>query len=252
VTWTLPNAKHRIYPRNPLAVVLCQLRFQPILKIGAQVPVFQDQVRVGTKFRGYRAVEVQQVDVPVGTPGTASVVREIQHQFTADDEATLTLTHTAITLEFRKHHSRERVFADVAAAINALRDAYDPVHPIRLGLRYVNHIDRAAIGADLGRTVAWNDLIADEFFSPPVRLVDMQGTLFHTEVSSPMARGSLTLRFGLVPHQSATHFRLDSDRSVVAPFQLEEIQDLLSEFADDIFAVFDSACGSALRDWLED
>jgi uncharacterized protein (TIGR04255 family) len=246
--WTLPTAQHRIYPRNQLALVVCQLKFQPILRIGDQISAFQERVRVGTEFRGYQAVDVELVDVTVG--GSVHVRRETQHQFTAAD-ATLALAPTTMTLDFRKHQSRDRIFTDVAAALSALREVYDPVHPVRLGLRYVNQIDRLKIGSDLGREVTWNELIHPEFFSAPVRLVDMEGTLFYSEVTSPLRRGSLTLRFGLTPHQSSKIFMLDLDRAVGEPIRLDEIHDLLAEFANDIFAVFDSACGPGLRVWLE-
>jgi uncharacterized protein (TIGR04255 family) len=208
-------------------------------------------VRVGTKFRGYRAVQVQQIQVPVGDLGGASLTRETQHQFIADDHATLALTPTSITLDFRKHHARARIFSDAAEAVAALDAAYAPVHPVRLGLRYVNQIDREAIGSFLGRDVGWQELIDPDFFRPPLKLVDLQETRFHTEVTSSLAHGSLTLRFGLVPHATTTMFLLDLDRAVGEPIRLQDVQPLLAEFADDIFAVFNSACGPALREWLE-
>jgi uncharacterized protein (TIGR04255 family) len=249
--WTLPKTEHRVYPRNPLTAVVCQLRFQPILKVTEQVSSFQEHVRVGTNFRGYRAMEVQQIQVPIGDARGASLTREPQHQFIADDHATLALTPTSITLDFRKHHARDRIFSDAAVTVAALQAAYAPVHPVRLGLRYVNHIDRMAIGSFLGRDVSWEALIDPDFFRPPLKLVDMQETLFHTEVSSSLPRGSLTLRFGLVPHATTTMFLLDLDRAVGGPIRLDEVQSLLEEFADDIYAVFNSACGPALREWLE-
>ncbi|HQU44113.1 MAG TPA: TIGR04255 family protein, partial [Pirellulales bacterium] len=42
----LPEFPRVIYGKNPLEVVICQLRFPPILRIGAELPAeFQERIR---------------------------------------------------------------------------------------------------------------------------------------------------------------------------------------------------------------
>src|SRR2546430_17531048 len=41
-----PESERVVYDKNPLASVICQLRFPPILKIDAELPsTFQDRIR---------------------------------------------------------------------------------------------------------------------------------------------------------------------------------------------------------------
>ena len=136
--------------------------------------------------------------------------------------------------------------------IDALLKVYGPVTPTRLGLRYVDVVDKERIEADLGRRTTWQDLISDRFLSVPTGLANLEDTLFACEVVSAMpAGGALTVRHGLVREGDQTvKYRLDADRYVESGIDPTRIVEQLGSFADDLFAVFVAAMGPDLREWM--
>jgi hypothetical protein len=107
--------------------------------------------------------------------------------------AALSLTTASLTLDSRRHASRDQLISEAYLGFDGLLDLYKPVNAIRFGLRYINIIDRESIKDDLGHDVSWTDLVTTTFFSVPSGLADAQGTLYSVEVSAPMGEGGLTV-----------------------------------------------------------
>jgi uncharacterized protein (TIGR04255 family) len=212
VAWTLPEHAVRTFEQNTLAAVIVQLRFHPILKIAEQFADFQDRIR--SRFPGYEFVETQMLDVG---PAGVQVRNETAHRFRASSEPTVVSLGTgAFSIEYSAHKDRETLFNDVDSVVAALGALFSPVFPLRLGLRYVNIIQRDGIGRQLGRQVTWAELLTANFAAVPggVASVD-DATNFAVEVSSPCARGKMTVRYGLLADgvsKEAQQFRLDTDR----------------------------------------
>ena len=238
-----------MYPRNPLAAVVADLRFHPILKIGSKVPDFQEAVR--SVFTEYQ--EQAQQFVAVQPFGPMQVTQGMGYIFRkSNGKAALTLTTTSLTLDSRQHADRDQLINEACLGFEALIALYKPVSAIRFGLRYINIIDREPIAQDLRRHVEWNDLVTNTFCSVPSGMADAEGTHYSVEVSSTMTEGGLTVRYGLLPdaRDNREKFRFDSDRYVDGPIDGGQIRAMLARFADDIYAVFTAAKGPALEEWM--
>lgn len=250
MTWRLPPRERTVYPRNPLEAVVIQLRFEPVLKIRERVADFQDRVR--GRFPAFDEHVTQSFEVNPMLLGIRTREGREYRFRTREGDATAFLGIAALALETRAHIERDRLLADFGILHGALRDTADPITPVRLGLRYINAIDRAAISDGLGRDVAWDDVVAPELVRVPCGLADLDGTIFGAEVSSAMTRGKMILRYGLIPDDEGTppRFRLDIDRFLDDQLDPAELADLLLAFTQDIYCVFEAAAGPALREWM--
>lgn len=246
--WSVPRQEHKVFQRNPLVAVVVELRFFPILKVPDRVADFQEEVR--SMFPAFEGVTRQLVNL--GPVAPVEVRSERLFNFHKPDQsATLTLSTSSLALECRRHERRESFIRDVKLGIDALGKTYGTVVPTRLGLRYVDLVDKERIEADLGRKTAWPDLVSERFLAVPTGFADLQDTLFACEVASSMSNGGQTVRYGLVQDADGrVKFRLDADRYVESNVDPSRVVELLEVFADDLFAVFVAAMGPDLKAWM--
>jgi uncharacterized protein (TIGR04255 family) len=254
VSWKLTHHPDETFEQNMLASVILQLRFRPILKVETRLADFQDKVR--TRFPGFNTFDSQ--EITVGSVKTSAqqinVRNEKVHQFISLDESSvMTLSTSALSVEYGHHRSKETVFSDAALLLEALNAVYAPVIPARLGLRYVNLIQLSILKKALERDVTWPEVLSAKFAEVPGGGASLNGgTRFIAEVSSPCERGNMTLRHGLLSNgpEEEPHFRLDVDRYLEGVFSLEEIPLLLKTFSSNIFCMFMTAAGPALLEWM--
>lgn len=249
MTWQLQRPEYAVFERNPLVAVIAQLRFHPILKIADRLPEFQDRLR--SRFPLFSEVASQVIDFK--PPNNVQMREERSSQFRKKDDsgASITLHTQALTFEVRNHIKRDDMLADFQLAVEALVELFRPVTATRLGLRYVNLLDRAKIGRDLGRAVDWNDLVSAEFLRLP-SVTDLHDTAFATEITSSADSGAMTVRFGHVRDPDGQfRFRFDTDRYVEGEVDLNQSTDQLKDFSGDIYSIFVAAMGTALREWME-
>lgn len=251
MAWRIERSEHRVFRRNPLLAVVVDLRFHPVLKLADQVADFQDRVR--STFPVFQEATNQVVSLQPFGP--LAVKQEKLFQFwKVDGTATLTLTTSSLTLESRRHVDREVLFKEADTGFSALLGLHSSITTTRLGLRYVNRIDKAQIQSELGRSTTWQKLVAGPFMSVPTGLAELDdGTLFTCEVASPFDRGALVARYGLLREgpNTPTTFRLDLDRYLDVPFEARESSGLLTSFSEDIFSLFVNAMESDLHIWME-
>ena len=229
---------------------MAQLRFEPILNIGAWVAEFQDAVRA--EFPGYEQAEVQLHHVDVGS-GSVHSRNMKQHRFVARATPSVAiLDEQSVAVEFRAHEQRDQLFRDWKLVFAALTDACKSIAPTRLGLRYVNVIDKQRIASDLGRPVEWPDVVATDFLRLPAELADLEGTRFGMELASSMPLGAMTLRYGLLPTVTGSiAFRYDIDRYRESPMPLDEVYSNLGLFADDVYRAFAPIQTPVLTEWMQ-
>jgi uncharacterized protein (TIGR04255 family) len=248
MAWQLPTHPRKTYSRNPLEAVVVQLRFDPILKVLDRVADFQDGVR--HRFPEFEEQVTESFEINPARGVRRRKDREFRFQ-TKDGSSTVFLSPHAVAMETRAHIERDALLADFGVVMKALRPVGESISPLRLGLRYVNTIDRTRIGADLGRDLEWKDLVAPDFIRVPCELADLEGMAFGSEFTGDLYGGKLTLRYGMVPEEGGeARFRLDIDRFVEADIDVDGIQDTPMAFARDIFSVFMSAAGSELLRWM--
>lgn len=249
--WKLQPVEHKVFDRNPLSVVIAQLRFHPILKIPERIADFQEKVR--PRFPVY----LEQVSRSVELRDVAGVHVKDERQFVfqnPDDGSSLFLSTTALGLETRNHRDRKDFQRDIRLALEALQEVHGEFSGTRLGLRYVNTLARESIAADLGRSVEWSDLVTEPFLRIPGDPGLGSDTAFSGEISSDASDGGrLTLRYGLVqpPGAGVPVFRLDLDRFAASGITGDAVLRMLDTFADDIFVLFQSSVGPALAEWME-
>jgi uncharacterized protein (TIGR04255 family) len=249
MSWTVPTQPHIVFQRNPLVAVIVEVRFFPILKLADKIADVQDQVR--STFPAFHDVTRQLINLQPAGP--IELRNERLFNFVKpDDSSTLSLSTSALVVESRRHQQREHFMRDADVGIEALTRVCGPVVPTRLGLRYVNIVDKEEIEKDLQRSTTWPQLISDRFLRVPTGLADLDGTLFACEVGSSMpSGGGQTVRYGLVQEgDKKVKFRLDVDRYVESPGDPSKLVDRLGALADDVFAVFVAAMGADLRAWM--
>ena len=79
----------------------------------------------------------------------------------ADESSTLSLSTSTLVVESRRHDERAHFASDAKVGIDALMKTCGPVVPTRLGLRYVNVVNKEQVAKDLGRPTTWPRLIPD-------------------------------------------------------------------------------------------
>lgn len=163
--------------RSPLAEVVCQVRFPPILSIAERTPVaFQDRIR--KRFPEYEVEEgfMFRVDMASGSLSAPpapqqSVART--YKFSSRKRGTVaTLAIDFFALSTSRYIVWEEFANDLRLLTDAVRGIYDPSHATRIGLRYINHLVPANLGLDsvgavidllqpeltaLFRTSAWDE-----------------------------------------------------------------------------------------------
>lgn len=250
MAWRLSHVEHCTYERNLLSTVLFEVRFQPILKVAAKVPDFQERIRA--RFPVYEQVETTTIQLPGLPLGFVLQSTEKRYQFKAEDGGIVVgLGASSMSLENHRHKSRRAFFDDVALAVDALRETYDPVLPLRIGLRYINEIPIAKLGHELGRAVTPTEVLAPEFLRWPNEL-HLDEAVAATELRAPVDQGagSLTLRYAINQSPDGPICRLDMDRYLEGATDLSILRETLLGLSDDIFSLFSAARGPALSEWM--
>lgn len=143
--------KRCIYQENPLAEVVCQLRFPEILTIGTTVPdKFQEAIRGEfPQFSQRKEVPAPKI---VGLPGNLTVQNQpatVNYQFTsADGIWRVNLTSKFISLACTKYTRWEAFAQKLDKPLAAFIQIYQPAYFERIGLRYVNFLSRFDLGLE--------------------------------------------------------------------------------------------------------
>ena len=140
-----------IYRENPLAEVICQLRFPEILSIGTTVPdKFQDAIRA--EFPRFARLQEAPPPKISGMPGHMTLENlqpTINYQFqSADGIWRINLTSKFISLSCTKYTRWEEFAQKLDKPLAAFIRLYQPAYFERVGLRYVNFISRFALGLE--------------------------------------------------------------------------------------------------------
>ncbi len=137
----MPTARNcRFVPlsKQPLVLVLCQVRFSPVRKMADYVPAIQEEFR----RHGYpieRSGKVQQLTI---TPAAVQVVDQDRWEYrTKDEQWTITVLHDSVVLQTTAYQRFEGFADHLARAVRTVlskteQDKFGVVE--RIGLRYVD------------------------------------------------------------------------------------------------------------------
>ena len=173
---SLPVTDREVYAKNPLREVICQMRFPSILAISAGSPVdFQEGIRANYPIYEHKTVQMPNVvghlpsDLP---PEIAKLIASaplpfstgmVEHHFsTAEGERTISLTQEFVSVTEYKYTRWEAFRKEVHLAEQMLQETYQPAFFHRLGLRYIDVLDREECGLE---GIPWAELLNPYFIS---------------------------------------------------------------------------------------
>jgi uncharacterized protein (TIGR04255 family) len=249
VPWRFPKTSRRVFARNPLEVVIFQLRFSPILKLVEHPGPFQERVR--ERFPDFVEVEVSNVEVRPFE--NLRLRKEKEYRFIAAERGTtLFLGSSSLGLDCQTHFEREQLLGDVNIGVQALLRTANRISPVRVGLRYVNIIRPSRIAQDLGRSVALETLVSKDLLHAASVLADSEGATHNGQITAPIDDGGMTLHYGTisVPDEPAPAFRVDIDRFQETAIDPTTIESKLLSFTEDIFSLFSNLAGTDLIEWM--
>jgi uncharacterized protein (TIGR04255 family) len=230
-----PDSERVVYGRNPLELVICQLRFPSVLKISAEPPAaFQERVR--KEFPLYR--EVPTVGFGVTLPSEMSdVVNRMlpipttrAYEFASGDDAwKVTLTQESLALTCTNYTRWEGFRQHLRTLLEVLLDLYQPPFFTRIGLRYRDVINRSELGL---AGVSWSELLSKEL-----------GGVFHSAVASSIEglayqlvltlqsdAAKVTIQHGLGQKGEEICYIVDSDFYVTNRTETNDAIDILNYF----------------------
>ena len=169
-----PDNGRFLYGRSPLTQVVSQVRFPPVLKIDNSPVDFQEQVRqLFPLYQRQMPVLPQNVPAEVAQLLTAQLGGS-SHVF--GDEAglfQLVLSVDSLALTCTRYQRWEDFSSKLYVALKALFVSYTPAFLTRLGLRYINVIDKDHIGL---KELPWSALINPSILGE-VALPEFEGSV---------------------------------------------------------------------------
>ena len=232
--------------RAPLARVIAQLRFPPVLMIGSTEAIPPLQERLRGEYPGFRRQEGQAVMVELTADGPSfNVQPTILWRFTdADEDWIVTLAVDALTLETRRYTSRSDLLARLDRLMDVLQTTFAPAAVQRVAVRYVTRVEGEGYARihDLVRT----DLLG--LALPPLR-DDVRQAI--SEAVMCADEGDVLLRWGVtppggsidpavLPPLDAPSWVIDIDVSDVraAAFDRQQLSETFNALAARAYAVF--------------
>ena len=193
----LPEYPRVIYNRNPLAEVICQVRYTALPTLEAQRPVaFWQRIRDVFPYMEMREGIGIEAPFPLLPQIAAALPRHKSFEFLSEDDLwTLSLTKDYLALACRNYVRWEQFTGRLLPALDALQGLYKPEGYIRVGLRYLDVIQRSALGLT---DVPWSDLLT----------APLVGELAATELAADIEHVAreFVLRINDIP-QSRVHVR---------------------------------------------
>lgn len=237
-----PESDRVLYELNPLAEVICQLQFPPVLRIATEPPTdFQERMRdaypvyrqEGGGLPGGFPVppEMSQVlaSLPIGLQGPPTHVFESEA-----GSRIVTLTRESIAITERNYTRWEELRGEISAACDALQAIYAPAFCTRIGLRYQDILDPQAIGLE---SVPWSELlhpaIAGALGAEDEIGAAVMGFGGAVEIRiEDVAQGAVRLQYGLVqtPPNHPARFALDADFYSNERTPIDRVPEILDRF----------------------
>ena len=248
--------QHGRLKRLPLALIVSQVQYPPILRVSDAdfIAPFQEAVRHQYPLAG----QEQQLQITVGPRGIEPVPAARQWRFSDPDFGwSLVLSPASISLEGRG--DSYVTFAEMArrfqTAVEQLITTLRPARLDRVGLRYINEIHHER-GTSPG---AWAGLISDALLAPVTSFLGTEFAPSQTLQEIRANRGSdtaVTIRHGHLPAGSTVPPRLNREPSELAfylldidhgttspraPFEPAAVSSILQEFNESNWLIFRKA-----------
>jgi uncharacterized protein (TIGR04255 family) len=239
------------FARAPLALVACQINFEPILRLSdpAFVAPFQDGLRAN-----YPIVNrVAGLQLTLGEGGLRADPGEAAGAWafvSVDGTWQVSLGQSALTIQSKEHGSFEVLRDRFVEVLRVFVETCQPGARLRLGLRYINRFAfDDATSVDEWRTLVRPELLG---IAAARELVDAEKVM-HSFGQARFAQdeSQMVVRYGYLEPGTMTHpevtppegphFLLDMDQfdvRRVEEIDVESVRDQLDDFHEDIHGLF--------------
>lgn len=205
----IPKSDRVVFRQNPLVEVVAQVRFPDILKIQEALPAdFQEHIRSVFPLYKERAEPVL-----VATDKQAPIRSRLRIYdfFSEDQNCSLSLCQNFLAMTVKVYANWKAFRTPLSQALYALHSVYKPTFYTRVGLRYVDLLDKDQLGLS---NRPWSDLIrpsvcgvlADPEFANAIRDVN---TMAEIDIGNATAR--LTSGTALEEATKRVAFVIDAD-----------------------------------------
>jgi uncharacterized protein (TIGR04255 family) len=122
---------------SPLSLVLCQVRFSPLLAMGEYIPRIQDRMR-RTGYPVNASTPIQELQFGP----TGAVTRDRVHwEFVAKDQrSSVVVAEGFVVLQTTSYDDFETFIAQIKSVVSTVNEVVDAIVIQRVGLRYVDAI----------------------------------------------------------------------------------------------------------------
>ena len=210
-----PEKERVVYEINPLTEVVCQLRYPKILEAEQKLPI--DLQRKLSQF--YPLFETNEiVSISIQSGGDSGAVVPISKKSQSFEFIDITkkwrvsFNSEFIALTLNKYVRWEEFRERIDFILSALLECYSVKVFTRIGLRYVNHIERDQL--ELGG-VPWRDLLAHAVVGPlsDASLHDNDFVTIQNLWVGRLDQGQVAIRTGIVQNTEtlAQAYYIDSD-----------------------------------------
>ena len=208
-----PDIERAVYKKNPLAQVICQLRFPVILSINENSPAaFQDEIRDKYPLYNKEIGQQQQISFELSVDGLFPSQRTVQSEtwntyvFSSEDyNWAINLTGTFLSLSANKYDNWDEFKDHLLKPLKTFTDIYKPAFYERIGLRYINVFRRSLLGLD---NTSWDEL----FVAPSI------GFLSDDNIKNDI--------FG---YQSTSEVRMEQDINARIATSLGYVEDIYNQ-----------------------
>ncbi len=250
-----PPADRVVYERAPLLSVVAQLRFPRVLRIESGPPAdFQDRIRdtfplveqgpqpMQAPIIGQPIQVMPQIPLELMQLLNAQAAQASYRFLTEDRKTTLTLSPEAISLSTTSYSHWGEFKTMFGVPIDALNEIYKPSFFTRVGLRYVNVIDREVLQL---RDKPWSKLLRPEILGE-LALPQFEAVLETTRRQLRLKTSDMNifLQHGTaltqnVPHTPKQTYGFDCDfSSAIAKTVISDAQSRLDELNNRAFRAF--------------
>lgn len=250
-----PDSERVIYTKNPLTEVVCQLNFPAILRIDSEPP-FRFQEAVRKFFPNFSEAQTTslQLQIPSMEKPQNLFRGKNAYKFASEDRTwTTTLTRDSLSLASTAYRSWSEFQEIFDTPLDAFVDEYGQTAMTRLGLRYINIIDRNKLGL---QGYGWGELlakhIAGELADPEIghMIVACANQL---TLSADDGQAQVVLNHGLLTNQQngETAYLIDSDYSTVTKTEVDDVRERLKDFNNNSGKLFRWCISDELHNFLE-
>ncbi len=225
--------------RSPLAEVVCQVRFDPILRIISEQPArFQETIRKRfPKLEWDQPVSIQMPD-PENTAATVTVEMSprVAKFISQDRHSTVSLTQDFFSLSTDRYTVWEDFAADLQLVSSAASDCYGPLSVVRIGLRYVNNLVPELL--ELGGIDAVIDTLNPTLVSVlrDTPWTDVKG--FASQIEVEDGDRVLAIRYGTSASDEAKSMIIDLDYYQEGQLSIDGLVERCEGFHDIIYRAF--------------